>query len=238
MYDFFICFTISYFCLFAANKPNSGKVRDRKMNTADSKRSVNTASESANSKAMTETPSAELSESTIQAFQEAMHFCPLNAPTSNIQTPNTVQVHKQLNGNDAPSAAPIDSMPSQISPDDGYNGNLESGGRATMLNGISLKDFEKHQQLLKEANLEKRRLLRKAIEQKCVSNNCVRVRIVVITYLFVIICMYRFEQSIAEATKVSKIREELDKLDQELAVEVEILRQEIEAVAVKYTNSK
>lgn len=50
--------------------------------------------------------------------------------------------------------------------------------------------------------------------------------------------MCRFEQSIAEAAKISKIRDELDKLDQELAVDVEILRKEIEAVSLQYTNTK
>lgn len=50
--------------------------------------------------------------------------------------------------------------------------------------------------------------------------------------------IFRFEQSIAEATKIAKIREELDKLDQELAVDVEILRKEIEAVSVQYTNTR
>lgn len=49
---------------------------------------------------------------------------------------------------------------------------------------------------------------------------------------------FRFEQSIAEATKIAKIREELDKLDQELATDVEILRKEIEAVTLQYTNTR
>lgn len=47
-----------------------------------------------------------------------------------------------------------------------------------------------------------------------------------------------FEQSIAEATKIAKIREELDKLDQELAADVEILRKEIEAVTLQYTTTR
>lgn len=47
-----------------------------------------------------------------------------------------------------------------------------------------------------------------------------------------------FEQSIAEATKIAKIREELDKLDQELAADVEILRKEIEAVTIQYTATR
>lgn len=47
-----------------------------------------------------------------------------------------------------------------------------------------------------------------------------------------------FEQSIAEATKIAKIREELEKLDQELAADVEILRKEIEAVTQQYTATK
>lgn len=49
---------------------------------------------------------------------------------------------------------------------------------------------------------------------------------------------FSFEQSIAEATKIAKIREELDKLDQELAADVEILRKEIEAVTLQYTATK
>lgn len=50
--------------------------------------------------------------------------------------------------------------------------------------------------------------------------------------------MFRFEQSIAEATKIAKIREELEKLDQELAADVEILRKEIEAVTQQFTATK
>lgn len=49
---------------------------------------------------------------------------------------------------------------------------------------------------------------------------------------------FSFEQSIAEATKIARIREELDKLDQELAADVEILRKEIEAVTLQYTATK
>lgn len=55
------------------------------------------------------------------------------------------------------------------------------------------------------------------------------------------ICVFvavSFEQSIAEATKIAKIREELEKLDQELAADVEILRKEIEAVTLQYTATR
>lgn len=52
------------------------------------------------------------------------------------------------------------------------------------------------------------------------------------------ILFYSFEQSIAEATKIAKIRDELDKLDQELATDVEILRKEIEAVTLQYKNTQ
>lgn len=52
------------------------------------------------------------------------------------------------------------------------------------------------------------------------------------------LCCLSFEQSIAEATKIAKIREELEKLDQELAADVEILRREIEAVTQQYTATK
>lgn len=49
---------------------------------------------------------------------------------------------------------------------------------------------------------------------------------------------FSFEQSLAEATKIAKIREELEKLDQELAADVEILRKEIEAVTLQYTTTR
>lgn len=57
-------------------------------------------------------------------------------------------------------------------------------------------------------------------------------------WFFVLCSSFSFEQSIAEATKIAKIREELDKLDQELAADVEILRKEIEAVTLQYTATK
>lgn len=61
--------------------------------------------------------------------------------------------------------------------------------------------------------------------------------LVIFIFLFFFL-VHRFEQSIAEATKIAKIREELDKLDQELAADVEILRKEIEAVTLQFTATK
>lgn len=58
-------------------------------------------------------------------------------------------------------------------------------------------------------------------------------------FCFIHNCLaFSFEQSIAEATKIAKIREELEKLDQELAADVEILRKEIETVTQQYTATK
>ncbi|XP_055315194.1 RAB6-interacting golgin [Sitodiplosis mosellana] len=151
-----------------------------------------------------------LSESTIQALQDALHYKPLSQTTRGT--------------NDAQQVSPIDATTvydhrTQIAAENNKNNNNVSKSNDTniddpsLFQGISLKDFEKHHKLMKEANLEKRRLLSNAIEQ-------------------------RFEQSIAEATKIAKIREELDKLDQELAADVEILRKEIEAVTLQYTATR
>lgn len=155
-----------------AKKPNGGTVRkhlSRKPNSTDLKNAVNTVNKPVHSKAMAQTTPADLSDSTIQAFQDAMHFRPpLSAPTHTVQLTNREQ--ERLNGNDygsssSSSDASIERLPSRASIQNDYNDNL-ADGRAPMLAGISLKDFEKHQKVLKEANLEKRRLLSQAIEQK------------------------------------------------------------------------
>ncbi|XP_031618290.1 RAB6-interacting golgin [Contarinia nasturtii] len=155
-----------------------------------------------------------LSESTIQAFHDAMHFKPLSQTRS---TNDMDTAHDNLNtDHDAiNSDQQVENTADNMVNNNCANQNTEYdlNDRATLFQGISLKDFEKHHKLMKESNLEKRRLLSNAIEQ-------------------------RFEQSIAEATKIAKIREELDKLDQELAADVEILRKEIEAVTLQYTATK
>lgn len=57
-------------------------------------------------------------------------------------------------------------------------------------------------------------------------------------WIYFWVLWFSFEQSLAEATKIAKIREELEKLDQELAADVEILRREIEAVTLQYTATR
>lgn len=161
-------FDFVLYILCAAKKPNGGTVRkhiSRKPITTNSKNVGNTASQPLQSKAMTETIPADLSDSTIQAFQDAMHFRPpINAPSHTAQI--TIREQTPTNGNDGSSSdASVERLPSSTSTENDYNGNV-AGGRGAMLNGISLKDFEKHQKVLKEANLEKRRLLSQAIEQK------------------------------------------------------------------------
>lgn len=48
----------------------------------------------------------------------------------------------------------------------------------------------------------------------------------------------RFEQTTAEARKIAEVKEELQKLDAELAADVTILRKEIEAAALNYAHYK
>lgn len=121
------------------------------------------ANKTVQSKAMPpESAPAELSDSTIQAFHEAMHFRPLNVTPSNVQSP----IAEQTNGDAiVRNDSSIERTSSRSSNENDYNGNVDSERIATF-NGISLKDFEKHQKVLKEANLEKRRLLSQAIEQR------------------------------------------------------------------------
>lgn len=104
--------------------------------------------------------SSNLSESTIQAFQDAMHFKPLSHTHRSNDTPVTILSEKAIS-NDDPNQINLNN----IHVDDDDDGNTETGCRSHF-QGISLKDFEKHQQIMKEANLEKRRLLSKAIEQR------------------------------------------------------------------------
>lgn len=49
---------------------------------------------------------------------------------------------------------------------------------------------------------------------------------------------FRFEQTTAEAKKIAEVKEELQKLDAELAADVTILRREIEAAALNYAHYK
>lgn len=60
-------------------------------------------------------------------------------------------------------------------------------------------------------------------------------------YMYHSICFllnFRFEQTTAEAKKIAEVKEELQKLDAELAADVTILRKEIEAAALNYAHYK
>lgn len=48
--------------------------------------------------------------------------------------------------------------------------------------------------------------------------------------------LFRFERTTAEAKKIAEVKEELQKLDAELAADVTILRKEIEAAALNYAH--
>lgn len=106
-----------------------------------------------------------LSDSTIQALQDALHYKPLS------QIPHGTGDAIQVNTND-----PDTMTPKQITAENNQNNNNinnvcseaseASADDRALFQGISLKDFEKHHKLMKEANLEKRRLLSSAIEQR------------------------------------------------------------------------
>ncbi|KAH8398772.1 hypothetical protein KR222_003125 [Zaprionus bogoriensis] len=77
--------------------------------------------------------------------------------------------------------------------------------------GVSLKDFEQHRKLIEEQNKQKKQLLYKAIEQHT-------------------------QKTAAESRKIEEIRHELSKLESDLAVDVALLRKQIDAACIHFAN--
>lgn len=155
-------------------KSNGGTVRKhtiKKLNgdsrTADKLANGDINQNNAPQNATSANDTLNVSDSTIQAFQDALHFKPLTQVTSHPLSDNTPQVKRpeQIN---TPSGQWIENTAAECQAnnnyaDNGSNNNIDS---RTIFQGISLKDFDKHHKLMKEANLEKRRLLSNAIEQR------------------------------------------------------------------------
>lgn len=124
-----------------------------------------------------------LSDSTIQAFRETLHYRPLSQTSQSSPIHDTVISSAQTdnNGNDqmartederpeanvaaAATATAVAESDAIIHSNCVGRTDHELDNRA-LFQGISLKDFEKHHKLMKEANTEKRRLLSSAIEQR------------------------------------------------------------------------
>ncbi|XP_058835190.1 RAB6-interacting golgin [Topomyia yanbarensis] len=83
--------------------------------------------------------------------------------------------------------------------------------KVTPFKGMSLKDFEQQRRLMQEQNLQKREILQKAIDQYT-------------------------QKTAAEASKLQEIKEELGRLDSELASDVAILRKQIDAASLHFSN--
>lgn len=77
--------------------------------------------------------------------------------------------------------------------------------------GISLKDFEQHRKIIEEQNKQKKQMLYKAIEQHT-------------------------QKTAAESRKIEEIRHELSKLESDLAVDVALLRKQIDAACIHFAN--
>lgn len=77
--------------------------------------------------------------------------------------------------------------------------------------GISLKDFEAQRKIREEQNKIKKDILYKAIEKHT-------------------------QKTAAEVKKIEEIKNELSKLDQDLAADVAILRKQIETACIHYSN--
>lgn len=81
----------------------------------------------------------------------------------------------------------------------------------TPFKGMSLKDFEQQRRLMQEQNRQKRDILQKAIDQHA-------------------------QKTAAEANKLQEIKSELAKLDSDLASDVAILRKQIDAASLHFSN--
>ncbi|XP_017059032.1 RAB6-interacting golgin [Drosophila ficusphila] len=77
--------------------------------------------------------------------------------------------------------------------------------------GISLKDFEQHRRMIEEQNKQKKQMLYQAIEQHT-------------------------QKTAAESRKIEEIRHELSKLESDLAVDVAMLRKQIDNACIHFSN--
>lgn len=160
-------------------RPNVGTVRkhtNKKLNIDTKTANKSAKSDINQNNAIEDATSAhetsELSESTIQAFQNALHYRPLSQlhdlndepSTQNNGKPmnNEMLFDQQLVENTAENGGQNNNHV-ELNGGSGGNNNIEN---RLLFQGISLKDFEKHHKLMKEANLEKRKLLSNAIEQR------------------------------------------------------------------------
>ncbi|XP_030385301.1 RAB6-interacting golgin [Scaptodrosophila lebanonensis] len=75
--------------------------------------------------------------------------------------------------------------------------------------GISLKDFEQHRKMIQEQNKQKKQMLYEAIEQHT-------------------------QKTAAESRKIEEIRHELSKLESDLAVDVALLRKQIDNASLHF----
>ncbi|KAH8319372.1 hypothetical protein KR067_005547 [Drosophila pandora] len=76
--------------------------------------------------------------------------------------------------------------------------------------GISLKDFEQHRKMIEEQNKQKKQMLYQAIEQHT-------------------------QKTAAESRKIEEIRHELSKLESDLAVDVALLRKQIDNACIHFS---
>uniref|UniRef100_A0A6B2EKZ7 RAB6-interacting golgin n=1 Tax=Phlebotomus kandelakii TaxID=1109342 RepID=A0A6B2EKZ7_9DIPT len=91
--------------------------------------------------------------------------------------------------------------------------DVEEPAKPSPFRGVSLREFESQRKLMEDHNKQKQELLYKAIEQHS-------------------------ERTAAETKKLKEVKQELSKLDAELASDIAILRKQIESAAVQYANTQ
>lgn len=163
-----------YLFSISAKKSNGGTVRKhtiKKLNgdTKPIETNKSTKNDINQNNALAHSASAQdtsnLSDSTIQALRETLHYKPLSQCPSPPHDTGTVQPNNANDRNAHNDEGIVNLAESKLHTNCVGRTDHALDNRA-LFQGISLKDFEKHHKLMKEANIEKRKLLSSAIEQR------------------------------------------------------------------------
>ncbi|XP_067642561.1 RAB6-interacting golgin [Eurosta solidaginis] len=170
-----------------------------------------------------------LDDSMSKSIEEALFFQPLKKPTEPVNKHTSAAITHNKNklddssilklpnsDNNVSSTTTNDSDDSSILPQTtSTKPATPTTTRATIntdspFKGVSLREFETHRKLIEDQNKHKKELLYKAIE-------------------------LHSQKTAAEARKISEIKQELAKLDNDLALDVSMLRKQIDNACILFS---
>ncbi|XP_055376763.1 RAB6-interacting golgin [Condylostylus longicornis] len=159
-----------------------------------------------------------ISDESITKLQEAAHFRPLSMKTEKIvETKKNTDLQSEAESTENDSIIHLSQHENKnlsINDSDYIHSVTQKETKLPQMSpfrGVSLKDFEAHRKFREEQNKIKKDILYKAIEKHS-------------------------QKTAAEAKKIEEIKNELAKLDQDLAADVAILRKQIETACINYAN--